>query len=236
MALVQGTPTIGYTGTTTAPVTISHTVTAGSDRHLVCVINVAGDTNGSTVSATYNSTSMTKFSSSFPSAGFYYKSVIFDLDDPDTGANDLVISFSPYAYTNKLSWYICDWSNCSGILQKKSPTFTNSPPLQGSFDSDVTAGSTILLAGCGANTLTNIECPQGTALTLAQGPNDSEMSSGFAAEYGLALKESVSAGSLNFELNQGNTGGFDFAVLAAAEIGATADVPTGGGRRRIIIT
>lgn len=172
--------------------TFSHTQDAGDDGHLflICAMSNTQSFSG----ATYNGVAMTEVRQENVT-GNSTRWVIYELDDPATGANDIVVTFSN-AQWNPQSFVAVSFTECAGAGNDSYTTYGGSP-VTSTFT--VTENSMVFQAGLSGNTTSNTcEIPQGSSRTLIMEHNAS------SAYHWAAVSPTLSAGSTTFE-NNANT-------------------------------
>ncbi len=199
-----------------------HNQNTGSDRYLVVVLcfSSLGTWGGTVSGVTWNGVSMTQLQQATYGINSG-KLAIFELEDPATGTNDLVISFgstfqgavssSIFSFTGAQSGGNSEINN--GDPTPTEPTFTIS-------DQSVVLGISASNFGT-----TTIELPQGTSRSLLNGGSESC----YPGSCSVALSPALSSGTSTYE---SNTGGGS-ASLALVEIQEAAAAPAS---RRVMIT
>jgi hypothetical protein len=138
-------PTVGITNSYTQP----HTQNTGSDRVLVVV--VCHKNNVTTDSVTYNGTAMTQLSThnaTTPGNRYY----AFYLEDPDTGANDVVINWSGNLSTS-IALCIQSFTGAGTPTSAGVNGLANSPHIR---SLTISAGSVIFGAGQSIYTISTV--------------------------------------------------------------------------------
>jgi len=128
--------------------TFDHTHNDGDDGHLFLFLCVNGGYNG--IAAKYNGASFTKagtLQDITGAFGFGCDWVVFDLDDPATGTNQIEV-LPGAAYNDKIYYFAISYTNCSGLKQDPAKQKESSAKIAtASFSSPVTEGSSVLAMG-----------------------------------------------------------------------------------------
>lgn len=195
----------------------SHNQNTGSDGYLVvCVVSTS--TFGVTISgATWNGVAMTQLQQATIS-GESCRMALFELEDPATGTNDLVITWSTtQSYSVSVSIFSFTGAQSGGNSEINQSDATPTEP-------GFTISDQSMVLGIGASTYetTSIELPQGTSRTLLFSHN------AYGKTVKGALSPALSSGTSTYEANT-TTGN---ASLALVEIQEAAAAPAS---RRVII-
>lgn len=221
-AVTSGNQTFdSFTPSATSYTISDHNQNTGSDRYMVVVVAFTslGTFGGTVSSVTWNGVTMTQLQQSTIGINSG-KLAIFELEDPATGTNDLVINFAT-SFAGAVSSSIFSFTGAqsggnseinSGDPTPTEPTFT------------ISENSMVLGIHASNYSTVSIELPQGTSRTV--------LNSGSQVYYGgicgVALSPALSSGTGTYE---GNSGGGN-ASLALVEIQEAAAAPAS---RRVII-
>tara|TARA_B110000211_G_scaffold229546_1_gene287498 strand:+ start:334 stop:1101 length:768 start_codon:yes stop_codon:yes gene_type:complete len=202
--------------------TISHNQNTGSDGYLVVVLGFTSlGTFGGTVSGiTWNGVSMTQLQQAIININSG-KLAIFELENPATGTNNLVITFST-TFQGSVSSSIFSFTGAqsggnseinTGDTTPTNPLFT------------ISDNSMVLGISASNYSTSSIELAQGTARSL--------LNAGSQTYYGgicaVALSPALAAGTATYEAN--TSGGSASLALVEIQEAAAAVIP-----RRVFIT
>lgn len=161
MAIAFDNATSGAFGANVASKTVSHTTGGGTDRILFVGVAMSGNVTTDIVTGiTYNGVSMTKITSAAGIAGQTGAVTVYYLIAPATGANDVVVSFSP---NNGGAIQIVSYS---GAKQTGVPDSSNTLSTTGG-GTDIDLATTTVADNCWV-TMWGM-CDGGTGLTAGTG-------------------------------------------------------------------
>jgi len=201
-------------------VTFNHAQPTGADGHLFILISRTTESDKTPNSVTYNGVTMTKAIETSPDSQYSNRWLVYELDTPATGSNQVSINFTQFDAYGAMYTMVISATGCGGLGQSK---FTDS--VFGDLDIDidlpsVSTGSTTVLSMCGVASDTHSVTIDGTIYPSAQ----------FEWEYTInnaniqhAYKEGVSTRFNSATASTSQMAGFAFEIKAGA---APITIPT----------
>lgn len=173
--------------------TYTHSHNNNGDYLIVILGFTSLGTFGGTVSGiTYNGTSMTQLQQAIININSG-KLAFFELENPDSGTNDVVITFAT-SFAGAVAGSIISFSNAQsggnseinqGDTTPTEPTFT------------ISQDSMVIGVSASNFSTTSIELPQGTARTIINSGNHGY----YGGEMFVAVSPSLSSGTATYEAN-----------------------------------
>lgn len=199
--------------------TQAHTHNTGSNGLIVAQFTMS---NSRTYSGcTYGGQAMTELYQ-INRSGLAQRMCFYYLENPPTGNNDLVVSFSG-AQWNPISIHIRSFTDCGGVGASSRSGASTSPNTK---DLTVEEDSLIMITSCSINAITAQEIPTGTARTYTQHNTNRQVATGaISADAGhsagtISLKATSTSGSVSLDRTEikglsssGNTGDSDFFLV-----------------------
>ena len=194
--------------------TQAHTHNTGSDGLIIAQFTMS---NSRTYSGcTYGGQAMTQLYQ-INRSGLGQRMAFFYLENPPTGSNNLVVSFSGSQW-NPISIHIRSFTNSGGVGASARTGGQSTPNTQSLTVED---DSLIMITSCSVNAITSQQIPQGTNRTYTQHNTNRQVATGaISADTG----HSAGTISLRSTSTSGNL------TLDRTEIkGLTSSVDTSGG-------
>lgn len=198
--------------------TQAHTHNTGSDGLIVAQFTMS---NSRTYSGcTYGGQAMTQLHQTNRS-GLGQRMAFFYLENPPTGNNNLVVSFSGSQW-NPISMHIRSFTNCGGVGNYERSGASTSPNTKNIVVED---DSLIMITSCSINAITGQEIPTGTSRTYTQHNTNRQVATGaISANAGhsagtISLKATSTSGSVSLDrveikgLSSSSTAGSDFFLI-----------------------
>lgn len=185
--------------------TLAHNQNTGSDRGLLVVITMASTVNFS--GCTYNGTAMTLVRNEFSSsegqrvAGYY-------LANPDTGSNNIVVSFSGSQF-NSTSIFAVSFTGAGGV---DTSGWTNSASTPSSQSLTIASNSIIYASGISGNAQNTGYDIGGSTRTFEFSHNTNKVVRGALSATGL----SAGATNVTTKADFGNVTNFRIAIQEAS--------------------
>lgn len=189
-APTKGNTTASNPTPASASYTIAHNMNTGSDGLLIVMLTMSNARTYSGV--TYDGTAMTQLYQ-INRSGLSQRMAFFYLQNPSTGNNNMVISFSGSVW-NPISIFIHSFTGSGGIgnsLRTGGQTTPNAQSLTVSQDD-----SLVMATACSINAISTIEIPQGTSVSFTTHNTNRQVGTG-----AISSNSGFSAGSINIETN-----------------------------------
>tara|TARA_Y100000389_G_scaffold101707_1_gene98564 strand:+ start:586 stop:1242 length:657 start_codon:yes stop_codon:yes gene_type:complete len=196
--------------------TQAHNHNTGSDGLIVAQFTMSNSVNYS--GCTYGGQAMTQLHSTNRS-GLGQKMAFFYLENPPTGNNNLVVSFSGSQW-NSISIHIRSFTNCGGVGNYERNGASTSPNTKSIVVED---DSLIMITSCSINAITDQQIPTGTSRTYTQHNTNRQVATG-----AISANAGHSAGTISLKA----TSTHGSVSLDRVEIKGLSG---GGSTRRIII-
>ena len=193
--------------------TQSHNHNTGDDGLIIAQFTMSNSRNYS--GCTYGGQAMTQLYQ-INRSGLSQRMAFFYLENPPTGSNNLVVSFSGSQW-NPISLHIRSFTNSGGV-GASTRTGGQSTPNNGSLT--VEDDSLIMITSCSINAITSQQIPQGTNRTYTQHNTNRQVATGAISADG-----GHSAGSVALR----STSTFGSITLDRTEIKGLSNVDTSGG-------
>ena len=194
--------------------TQAHTHNTGSDGLIIAQFTMSNSRNYS--GCTYGGQAMTQLYQ-INRSGLGQRMAFFYLENPPTGSNNLVVSFSGSQW-NPISMHIRSFTNSGGVGASGRTGGQSTPNTQSLTVED---DSLIMITSCSINAITSQQIPQGTNRTYTQHNTNRQVATG-----AISADTGHSAGSIS--LRSTSTSGN--LTLDRTEIkGLTSSVDTSGG-------
>lgn len=194
--------------------TQAHTQNTGSDGLIIAQFTMS---NSRTYSGcTYGGQAMTQLYQ-INRSGLGQRMAFFYLENPPTGSNNLVVSFSGSQW-NPISMHIRSFTNSGGVGASSRTGGQSTPNTQSLTVED---DSLIMITSCSINAITSQQIPQGTNRTYTQHNTNRQVATG-----AISADTGHSAGSISLR----STSTFGSITLDRTEIkGLSNSVDTSGG-------
>tara|TARA_R100001198_G_C5144775_1_gene156971 strand:- start:24 stop:689 length:666 start_codon:yes stop_codon:yes gene_type:complete len=194
--------------------TQAHTHNTGSDGLIIAQFTMSNSRNYS--GCTYGGQAMTQLYQ-INRSGLGQRMAFFYLENPPTGSNNLVVSFSGSQW-NPISMHIRSFTNSGGVGASGRTGGQSTPNTQSLTVED---DSLIMITSCSINAITSQQIPQGTNRAYTQHNTNRQVATG-----AISADTGHSAGSIS--LRSTSTSGN--LTLDRTEIkGLTSSVDTSGG-------
>jgi hypothetical protein len=193
--------------------TQAHNHNTGDDGLIIAQFTMSNSRNYS--GCTYGGQAMTQLYQ-INRSGLSQRMAFFYLENPPTGSNNLVVSFSGSQW-NPISLHIRSFTNSGGV-GASTRTGGQSTPNNGSLT--VEDDSLIMITSCSINAITSQQIPQGTNRTYTQHNTNRQVATGAISADG-----GHSAGSISLR----STSTFGSITLDRTEIKGLSNVDTSGG-------
>jgi len=193
--------------------TQAHNHNTGDDGLIIAQFTMSNSRNYS--GCTYGGQAMTQLYQ-INRSGLSQRMAFFYLENPPTGSNNLVVSFSGSQW-NPISLHIRSFTNSGGV-GASTRTGGQSTPNNGSLT--VEDDSLIMITSCSINAITSQQIPQGTNRTYTQHNTNRQVATGAISADG-----GHSAGSVALR----STSTFGSITLDRTEIKGLSNVDTSGG-------
>ena len=179
--------------------TQAHTHNTGSDGLIVAQFTMSNSVSYS--GCTYGGQAMTQLHQTNRS-GLGQRMAFFYLEDPPTGNNDIVVSFSGSQW-NPISIHIRSFTGSGGIGNYERSGASSSPNTKSITVSQ--DDSLIMITSCSINAITAQEIPTGTTRTYTQHNTNRQVATGaISADAGhsagsVSLKATSTSGSVSLD-------------------------------------
>ena len=190
-APVKGNTTASNPTPASASFTIAHNQNTGSDGLIILMLTMSNVRNYS--GATYGGQTMTQLYS-INRGGLSQRMAFFSLQNPPTGNNNMVISFSGGSVFNPISIFIHSFTGSGGIGNSSRTGGQSTPNVQSLTVSQ--DDSLVMTTACSINAITTIEIPQGTSVSYTTHNTNRQVGTG-----AISGNSGFSAGSINIETN-----------------------------------
>lgn len=219
MALTIGNISNNITNPSGGSVTFSHTQNTGTNGYIYVYINM-GNAEPAPTGVTYNGVSMTLVNTSSGDSSFNIKNYLYQLANPATGSNSVVVSFTAFTMYANVYTKVISTTGSAGI---GNYTWSNVTSTTATLNlASVGTGSTVFATMYNNNNLTQTITINGTAYTT---PFENKFTR-FSVDVSTQYKENVTNGNASGTVNTVDVvSGYAFEIKAAAD----------AARRRIMI-
>ena len=214
-APVKGNTTASNPTPASASYTIAHNQNTGSDGLIIVMLTMSNVRGYSGV--TYDGTAMTQLYS-INRGGLSQRMAFFYLQNPSTGNNNMVISFSGGSVWNPISIFIHSFTGSGGVGNSSRTGGQSTPNVQSLTVSQ--DDSLVMATACSVNVISSIEIPQGTSVTFTTHNTNRQVGTG-----AISGNSGFSAGSIDIETNcaTGNVTNDRTEILGLGGGGATTN-------------